>query len=98
MFLIRRCSWHGGFLGIKRASWKLWPLIEGTTHGICAACSVKTFGEDETMTSTDKVCPRIDSCYKIAMIMDKDILDFQAADAIRSVCAKCTESVGGKGQ
>ncbi len=46
MFLIRRCSWHDGFLGLRRVSWKLWPLIEGTTHGICAACSVKTFGTE----------------------------------------------------
>ncbi len=40
------------------------------------------------------VCPQIDSCGKIDMIMDKDILESQAADAIRSVCGKCT--VGGK--
>ena len=40
-----------------------------------------------------KLCPQIDSCPRIDMIMDKDILDFQAADAIRSVCANCTEVV-----
>ena len=47
MFLIRRCSWHDGFLGIKRVSWKLRPFIEGTTHGICAACGEKVFGEGD---------------------------------------------------
>ncbi|MGR3295850.1 MAG: hypothetical protein ACUZ8A_06450 [Candidatus Bathyanammoxibius sp.] len=45
------------------------------------------------MTSSDTPCPQIDSCYKVTMILDKDILESQAADAIRSVCAKCTEVV-----
>ncbi len=46
--------------------------------------------EDGFAASSDKVCPQMDSCYKMDMILDKDILDFQAAEAIRSVCAKCT--------
>jgi hypothetical protein len=32
-----------------------------------------------------------DHCEKIAVIMDKDILDCQAAEAIRAVCARCKE-------
>ncbi len=40
---------------------------------------------------SNTVCPRINYCSKINVIMDKDILDSQAADAIRNVCAKCTE-------
>ncbi len=36
------------------------------------------------------LCSQIDSCYKMDMILDKDILGFQAADAIRSVSATCT--------
>jgi len=37
---------------------------------------------------TDK-CPGIDHCPKIDIIMDKDILDSRAAEAIREVCRKC---------
>ena len=33
----------------------------------------------------------VDSCQKIAIIMDKDILDWQAAEAIVAVCRKCRE-------
>jgi hypothetical protein len=35
-------------------------------------------------------CPKFDKgCYKIDMVMDKDILDSQASVAIISVCSKC---------
>jgi len=34
-------------------------------------------------------CPKLDECYKIKMIQDKDMLDFQYAEAIRNVCANC---------
>ena len=36
-------------------------------------------------------CPKLDECYKIKMVLDKDLLDFQYADAMRSVCANCSE-------
>ena len=36
-------------------------------------------------------CPDLDECYKLRMIFDHDLLDFQYAEAIRDVCARCTE-------
>ena len=36
-------------------------------------------------------CPKLDDCYKVKMVLDKDLLDFQYAEAIRSVCANCSE-------
>ncbi len=36
-------------------------------------------------------CPKLNECYKVKMILDKDLLDFQYAEAIRAVCAKCDE-------
>ena len=36
-------------------------------------------------------CASMDSCFKISMIMDKDILDFQKAAAIKSVCENCND-------
>ena len=47
--------------------------------------------EDDSAADSVPTCPKIDSCGKMDMIQDKDILDSQAADAIRSVCAKCTD-------
>ena len=40
----------------------------------------------------DKVakCARLDECYKIKVILDKDMLDFQYAEAIRYVCERCS--------
>ena len=38
-----------------------------------------------------KVCPRINDCYKIKMIMDKDMLDAQYTQCIREVCQICKE-------
>ena len=34
-------------------------------------------------------CSGVDSCFKIQIIMGKDILDFQKTEAIKSVCDKC---------
>lgn len=34
-------------------------------------------------------CPGVDKCYKISIVMDKDILDEQKAHAIKNICAKC---------
>jgi hypothetical protein len=36
-------------------------------------------------------CPYLDECRKVRMIFDHDLLDFQYADAIREICAGCTE-------
>lgn len=36
-------------------------------------------------------CPKLDNCPKITMVLDKDMLDFQYAEAVRAVCAKCQE-------
>jgi len=36
-------------------------------------------------------CLKLDECYKIKMVLDKDLLDFQYAEAIREVCANCSE-------
>jgi len=36
-------------------------------------------------------CPKLDECSKVKMILDKDLLDWQYAEAIRAVCAACSE-------
>jgi len=36
-------------------------------------------------------CEELNTCYKIKMVLDKDLQDFQYAVAIRKVCAHCTE-------
>ncbi len=38
-------------------------------------------------------CPKLNECYKVKMILDKDILDFQTAE-VRAVCAGCSEAEG----
>ncbi len=43
-------------------------------------------------------CPELDSCYKIKIILDKDLLDEQYAQAIRAVCAKCDLAKSRKGE
>jgi len=42
-------------------------------------------------------CPKLNECLKVMMVLDKDLLDFQYAEAIRAVCANCSE-VKGKGK
>lgn len=39
-------------------------------------------------------CPNLDECYKIKMVLDKDLPDSQCAEAIRAVCANCSEVKG----
>jgi hypothetical protein len=34
-------------------------------------------------------CIKIDDCYKIKMIQDKDILEFQFKESVDEVCYKC---------
>ncbi len=37
-------------------------------------------------------CPKLETCSKIVMVMDKDMMNFpQYADSIRAVCGKCKE-------
>ena len=37
-------------------------------------------------------CPELDECYRVEMILDHDLLDFQYAGIIRSVCRRCDEA------
>jgi hypothetical protein len=37
------------------------------------------------------MCPKINDCYKIKMILDKDMCDFQYSDSIKAVCKICHE-------
>jgi len=39
----------------------------------------------------DKLCSKIDTCPKIAMLRDKDMLDEQFVESVRAVCGKCSE-------
>ncbi|MDD4877292.1 MAG: hypothetical protein PHQ86_09275 [Dehalococcoidales bacterium] len=42
------------------------------------------------------VCKKLDDCYKIKMVLDKDLAgDWQYAQVIREVCAKCDGRVLG---
>jgi hypothetical protein len=36
-------------------------------------------------------CKKLDECEKIKIILDKDMLEYQYADAIRLVCALCKQ-------
>jgi hypothetical protein len=38
------------------------------------------------------MCSKIDSCYKIKMILSKEMEDFQYAECIKAVCGKCAEN------
>lgn len=41
-----------------------------------------------------KACPELDTCFKIKMVLDHDLAgDWQYAEVIRSVCAKCEKQV-----
>jgi len=64
-------------------------------EGFCCPCQVwhdlkgiERIGEAGVET---KQCSKLDDCPKIKLILDKDLLDFQYAKAIRAVCAKCDE-------
>lgn len=37
-------------------------------------------------------CPKLDQCFKMKIILDKDLLDFQYEAAIRQVCASCSQA------
>jgi hypothetical protein len=38
-------------------------------------------------------CPKLDECHLIKIILGKDLLEFQYAEAIRAVCAACSEAL-----
>lgn len=38
-------------------------------------------------------CDKLDTCHKIKMVLDHDLLEFQYAEAIHKICAKCNEFV-----
>jgi len=38
-------------------------------------------------------CVKLETCLKIQMIRDKDMLDFQYAESIRETCKNCEEGV-----
>ena len=39
-------------------------------------------------------CPKLDTCDKIQMVLDKDLAgDWQYAEVIRAVCKKCNGSL-----
>jgi len=40
---------------------------------------------------TQRVCKKLDSCVKIDMAMDKDMLDLQVAELVRKVCSECEQ-------
>ena len=39
-------------------------------------------------------CPKLNECPKVMVVLDKDLLGFQYAEAIRAVCANCSEVRG----
>jgi hypothetical protein len=70
-------------------------------RAVCATCS-EAHQSDKKSSSYKPIvickpgkpedCPKLDECYKIKMILDKDLLEFQYAEAIRAVCAACPEA------
>lgn len=38
-----------------------------------------------------KLCSKIDDCFKIKMIQDKDMLDFQFVESVKAVCKNCSD-------
>jgi len=44
-----------------------------------------------TESKASEFCPNLDECLKIKMVFDKDLLEFQYAEAIKNVCEKCDE-------
>jgi hypothetical protein len=40
-----------------------------------------------------KNCEKLNTCHKVAMVLDHDILEQQKAEAIVSMCQKCDQRV-----
>jgi len=36
-------------------------------------------------------CRKVDDCFKMKMILDKDMLDSQYREAAKKVCSKCPD-------
>jgi hypothetical protein len=50
-----------------------------------------TIQEQEQIMNT---CPKIDNCYKVTMVLDKDYsFDWQYASALQKVCHNCLAGV-----
>lgn len=58
---------------------------------------IHTPNPERDLEGENENCPKLDECYKIKMILDKDLLDSQYAEAIRAVCANCSELKDGGG-
>ena len=69
----------------------LWSKITGT-FDVCEYFKKKLTTHFQKVTTTDEGCPRINTCSKVAAILDKDMLPFQYQEAIRDVCGKCDAS------
>ncbi len=67
-------------------------LLDGEQHLSGPAARRSTFGMKK------KHCSKLDTCYKILMVLDKDLAgDWQYAEAIRAVCAECQRRKGVEG-
>jgi hypothetical protein len=46
----------------------------------------------KTKTDTAATCPEVDNCWKIKLVMDKDMVrDWQYAQAVQETCRICIE-------
>jgi hypothetical protein len=43
----------------------------------------------DSLTVAPAACPGLENCQKIAIVMDKDMLDSQVKEYIEKVCGKC---------
>lgn len=77
----------------------------GLTHYIQSAGRVveSPLSEDKHLRKSDQrrvtrrnYCTKLNHCYKVKMVLDKDLSSFQYAEVIAQVCARCkaTEEVG----
>lgn len=57
--------------------------------------NIDNLSNNEEVNNMEKQCGKIDSCTKISMVLDHDMLDGQYAEVIKKVCNKCNEKEGG---
>jgi len=51
-----------------------------------------TFCQEDFCDGCSIICTKIDTCYKVRMVMDKDLAgDWQYAHTIRRICAICQD-------
>lgn len=61
-------------------------------EGYCSGCEIyQKRGTGMAKQTKDKLCAKIDNCFKIDILRDKDMLDFQFVESVRAVCAKCPD-------